>query len=129
MKLHSIFGINGLARTCLCCGKIIGYTPIGDNVDEDLSNSKQIADATVCKECIDKLDNETCFVACDVNKEGYVISTYDILWIKNNGLKEFFKELDLIQPINIMPKEHFYTVFGNVIKDFYSNKEDENNRT
>lgn len=129
MKLHSIFGINGLARTCLCCGKIIGYTPIGDNVDEDLSNSKQIADATVCKECIDKLDNETCFVACDVNKEGYVISTYDTLWIKNNGLKEFFKELDLIQPINVMPKEHFYTVFGNVIKDFYSNKEDENNRT
>lgn len=127
MKLHPIFGINGLARTCLCCGKIIGYTPIGDNVDEDLSNSKQIADATVCKECIDKLDNETCFVACDVNKEGYVISTYDTLWIKNNGLKEFFKELDLIQPINIMPKEHFYTVFGNVIKDFYSNKEDENN--
>lgn len=129
MKLHSIFGINGLARTCLCCGKIIGYTPIGDNVDEDFSNSKQIADATVCKECIDKLDNETCFVACDVNKEGYVISTYDTLWIKNNGLKEFFKELDLIQPINIMPKEHFYTTFGNVIKDFYSNKEDENNRT
>ena len=129
MKLHSIFGINGLARTCLCCGKIIGYTPTGDNVDEDLSNSKQIADATVCKECIDKLDNETCFVACDVNKEGYVISTYDTLWIRNNGLKEFFKELDLIQPINIMPKEHFYTVFGNVIKDFYSNKEDENNRT
>ena len=129
MKLHSIFGINGLARTCLCCGKIIGYTPIGDNADEDLSNSKQIANATVCKECIDKLDNETCFVACDVNKEGYVISTYDTLWIKNNGLKEFFKELDLIQPINIMPKEHFYTVFGNVIKDFYSNKEDENNRT
>ena len=129
MKLHSIFGINGLARTCLCCGKIIGYTPIGDNVDEDLSNSKQIADATVCKECIDKLDNETCFVACDVNKEGYVISTYDTLWIKNNGLQEFFKEIDLIQPINIMPKEHFYTVFGNVIKDFYSNKEDENNRT
>ena len=129
MKLHSIFGINGLARTCLCCGKIIGYTPIGDNVDEDFSNSKQIADATVCKECIDKLDNETCFVACNVNKEGYVISTYDTLWIRNNGLKEFFKELDLIQPINIMPKEHFYTVFGNVIKDFYSNKEDENNRT
>lgn len=129
MKLHSIFGINGLARTCLCCGKIIGYTPIGDNVDEDLSNSKQIADATVCKECIDKLDNETCFVACDVNKEGYVISTYDTLWIKNNGLKEFFKELDLIQPINIMPKEHFYTVFDNVIKDFYNNQEDENNRT
>ena len=129
MKLHSIFGINGLARTCLCCGKIIGYTPIGDNVDEDFSNSKQIADAIVCKECIDKLDNETCFVACDVNKESYVISTYDTLWIKNNGLKEFFKELDLIQPINIMPKEHFYTVFGNVIKDFYSNKEDENNRT
>lgn len=129
MKLHSIFGINGLARTCLCCGKIIGYTPIGDNVDEDFSNSKQIADATVCKECIDKLDNETCFVACDVNKEGYVISTYGTLWIRNNGLKEFFKELDLIQPINIMPKEHFYTVFGNVIKDFYSNKENENNRT
>lgn len=129
MKLHSIFGINGLARTCLCCGKIIGYTPIGDNVDEDFSNRKQIADATVCKECIDKLDNETCFVACDVNKEGYIISTYNTLWIKNNGLKEFFKELDLIQPINIMPKEHFYTVFGNVIKDFYSNKEDENNRT
>ena len=129
MKLHSIFGINGLARTCLCCGKIIGYTPIGDNVDEDLSNSKQIADATVCKECIDKLDNETCFVACDVNKEDYVISTYDTLWIRNNGLKEFFKELDLIQPVNIMPKEHFYTVFGNVIKDFYSNKENENNRT
>lgn len=129
MKLHSIFGINGLARTCLCCGKIIGYTPIGDNVDEDLSNSKQIADATVCKECIDKLDNETCFVACDVNKEGDVISTYDTLWIKNNGLKEFFKELDLIQPINIIPKEHFYTVFVNVIKDFYSNKENENNRT
>lgn len=129
MKLHSIFGINGLARTCLCCGKIIGYTPIGDNVDEDFSNSKQIADAIVCKECIDKLDNETCFVACDVNKEGYVISTYDVLWIRNNGLKEFFKELDLVQPINIMPKEHFYTVFGNVIKDFYSHKEDENNRT
>lgn len=129
MKLHSIFGINGLARTCLCCGKIIGYTPIGDNVDEDFSNSKQIADATVCKECIDKLDNETCFVACDVNKEGYVISTYDTLWIKNNGLKEFFKELDLIQPINIMPKEHFYSVFGNVVKDFYNNKEDEDNRT
>lgn len=129
MKLHSIFGINGLARTCLCCGKIIGYTPIGDNIDKDFSNSKQIADAIVCKECIDKLDNETCFVACDVNKEGYVISTYDTLWIRNNGLKEFFKELDLIQPINIMPKEHFYTVFGNVIKDFYSNKENENNRT
>lgn len=129
MKLHSIFGINGLARTCLCCGKIIGYTPIGDNIDEDFSNSKQIADATVCKECIDKLDNETCFVACDVNKEGYIISTYNTLWIKNNGLKEFFKELDLIQPINIMPKEHFYTVFGNVIKDFCNNKEDENNRT
>lgn len=127
MKLHSIFGINGLARTCLCCGKIIGYTPIGDNVDEDLSNSKQIADATVCKECIDKLDNETCFVACDVNKEGYVISTYDTLWIKNKGLKEFFKELDSIQPINVMPKEHFYTVFGNVVKDFYNNQEDENN--
>jgi hypothetical protein len=129
MKLHPIFGINALARVCICCGKVIGYTPIGDNVDEDFSNSKQIADAIVCKECIDKLDNETCFVACDVNKEGYVISTYDTLWIKNNGLKEFFKELDLIQPINIMPKEHFYTVFGNVIKDFYSNKEDENNRT
>lgn len=129
MKLHSIFGINGLARTCLCCGKIIGYTPIGDDVDEDLSNSKQIADVMVCKECIDKLDNETCFVACDANEEGYVISTYDTLWIKNNGLKEFFKELDLIQPINIIPKEHFYAVFGNVIKDFYSNKEDENNRT
>lgn len=129
MKLHSIFGINGLARTCLCCGKIIGYTPIGDNIDEDFSNSKQIADVTVCKECIDKLDNETCFVACDVDKEGYVIYTYDTLWIKNNGLKEFFKELDLIQPINIMPKEHFYAVFSNAIKDFYSNKENENNRT
>lgn len=129
MKLHSIFGINGLARTCLCCGKIIGYTPIGDNVDEDFSNSKQIANAIVCKECIDKLDNETCFVACDVNKEGYVISTYDTLWIKNNGLKEFFKELDLIQPINIMPKEHFYTVFGNIVKDFYNNQENEDNRT
>lgn len=129
MKLHSIFGINGLARTCLCCGKIIGYTPVGDNIDEDFSNSKQIANAIVCKECIDKLDNETCFVACDVNEEGYVISTYDTLWIRNNGLKEFFKELDLIEPINIIPKEHFYTVFGNVIKDFYSNKEDENNRT
>lgn len=129
MKLHSIFGINGLARTCLCCGKIIGYTPIGDNVDEDFSNSKQIADAIVCKECIDKLDNETCFVACDVNKEGYIISTYDTLWIKNNGLKEFFKELDLIQPINIMPKEHFYTVFGNIVKDFYNNQENEDNRT
>lgn len=127
MKLHSIFGINGLARTCLCCGKIIGYTPIGDNVDEDFSNSKQIADAIVCKECIDKLDNETCFVACDVNKEGYVISTYDTLWIKNNGLKEFFKELDSIQPINIIPKEHFYSVFGNVVKDFYNNQENENN--
>lgn len=93
MKLHSIFGINGLARTCLCCGKIIGYTPIGDNVDEDFSNSKQIADATVCKECIDKLDNETCFVACDVNKEGYVISTYDTLWIKIMVLKSFLKNL------------------------------------
>lgn len=127
MKLHPIFGINALARVCICCGKVIGYTPIGDNIDEDLSNSKQIADATVCKECIDKLDNETCFVACDVNKEGYVISTYDTLWIKNNGLKEFFKELDLIQPINIIPKEHFYSIFDNVIKDFYSNKEDENN--
>lgn len=50
MKLHPIFGINALARVCLCCGKVIGYTPIGDNVDEDLSNSKQIAGATVCKE-------------------------------------------------------------------------------
>lgn len=42
-------------------------------------------------------------------------------------LKSFFKELDSIQPINIIPKEHFYTVFGNVVKDFYNNKEDENN--
>ena len=49
--------------------------------------------------------------------------------IRNKGLKEFFKELDSIQPINIIPKEHFYSVFGNVVKDFYSNKEDENNRT
>ena len=32
-----------------------------------------------------------------------------------------------IQPINIMPKEHFYTVFGNVVKDFYNNQENENN--
>ena len=108
----------------VCYGKETGND---EATVKRLINSKQIADATVCKECIDKLDNETCFVACDVNKEGYVISTYDTLWIKNNGLKEFFKELDLIQPINIMPKEHFYTVFGNVIKDFYSNKENENN--
>ena len=40
---------------------------------------------------------------------------------------EFFKELDSIQPINIIPKEHFYSVFGNVVKDFYNNQEDENN--
>ena len=66
MKLHSIFGINGLARTCLCCGKIIGYTPVGDNVDEDLSNSKQIADATVCKECIDKLDRNNILILVDL---------------------------------------------------------------
>ena len=56
-------------------------------------------------------------------------ATYDTLWIRNKGLKEFFKELDSIQPINIIPKEHFYSVFGNVVKDFYNNKEDEDNRT
>lgn len=42
-------------------------------------------------------------------------------------LKSFFKELDSIQPINIIPKEHFYSIFGNVVKDFYNNQEDENN--
>ena len=26
MKLHPIFGINALARVCICCGKVIGYT-------------------------------------------------------------------------------------------------------
>ena len=35
--------------------------------------------------------------------------------------------LHLEQPINIIPKEHFYSIFGNVIKDFYNNKEDEDN--
>ena len=108
MKLHPIFGINALARVCICCGKVIGYTPLGNSVEEDVSKSKQIAEAIVCKECIDKLDSET-------------------LWIRNKGLKEFFKELDSIQPINIIPKEHFYSIFGNVIKDFYNNQEDENN--
>ena len=53
--------------------------------------------------------------------------TYDTLWIRNKGLKEFFKELDSIQPINIIPKEHFYSIFGNVVKDFYNNQENENN--
>ncbi len=81
----------------------------------------------VCKECIDKLDSETCFIACDMDKDNYITATYDTLWIRNKGLKEFFKELDSIQPINIMPKEHFYTVFGNVVKDFYNNQENENN--
>lgn len=129
MKLHPIFGINPLARVCLCCGKVIGYTPVGDVFNEDVSKNKQVADGIVCKNCIDKLDSETCFIACDINKEGCIIATYDTLWIRNKGLKEFFKELDLVQPINIMPKEHFYTVFGNVVKDFYNNKENEDNRT
>jgi len=111
MKLHPIFGINALARVCICCGKVIGYTPLGNSVEEDASKSKQIAEAIVCKECIDN----------------YITATYDTLWIRNKGLKEFFKELDSIQPINIMPKEHFYTVFGNVVKDFYNNQENENN--
>nr|UVX47686.1 MAG: hypothetical protein [Bacteriophage sp.] len=127
MKLHPIFGINALARVCLCCGKVIGYTPLGDSVEEDVTKSKQVADAIICKECADKLDNETCFIACDSNEHGYITATYDTLWVRNKGLKEFFKELDSIQPINVMPKEHFYTVFGNIVKDFYNNQEDENN--
>nr|UWI00969.1 MAG: hypothetical protein [Bacteriophage sp.] len=121
MKLHPIFGINALARVCLCCGKVIGYTPLGDSVEEDVTKSKQVADAIICKECADKLDNETCFIACDSNEHGYITATYDTLWVRNKGLKEFFKELDSIQPINVMPKEHFYTVFGNIVKDFYNN--------
>lgn len=123
MKLHPIFGINALARVCICCGKVIGYTPLGNSVEEDASKSKQIAEAIVCKECIDKLDSETCFIACDMDKDNYITATYDTLWIRNKGLKEFFKELDSIQPINIIPKEHFYSVFGNVVKDFYLNVE------
>ena len=49
MKLHPIFGINALARVCICCGKVIGYTPLGNSVEEDASKSKQIAEAIVCK--------------------------------------------------------------------------------
>lgn len=127
MKLHPIFGINALARVCICCGKVIGYTPLGNSVEEDASKNKQIAEAIVCKECIDKLDGETCFIACDMDKDNCITATYDTLWIRNKGLKEFFKELDSIQPINIIPKEHFYSIFGNVIKDFYNNQEDGNN--
>ena len=55
------------------------------------------------------------------------INNIDKLDALDQQSKEFFKELNSIQPINIMPKEHFYTVFGNVVKDFYNNKEDENN--
>jgi hypothetical protein len=77
----------------------IGYTPLGNSVEEDASKSKQIAEAIVCKECIDKLDSETCFIACDMDKDNYITATYDTLWIRNKGLKEFFKELDSIQPI------------------------------
>lgn len=62
-----------------------------------------------------------------MDKDNYITATYDTLWIRNKGLKEFFKELDSIQLINIIPKEHFYSIFGNVIKDFYNNQEDENN--
>ena len=48
MKLHPIFGINALARVCICCGNVIGYTPLGNSVEEDGSKSKQIAEAIVC---------------------------------------------------------------------------------
>jgi hypothetical protein len=47
MKLHPIFGINALARVCICCGKVIGYTPLGNSVEEDASKSKQIAEAII----------------------------------------------------------------------------------
>lgn len=42
-----------------------------------------------------------------MDKDNYITATYDTLWIKNKGLKEFFKELGSIQPINIIPKNIF----------------------
>lgn len=101
------FGINGLARTCLCCGKVIGYTPLGNSVEEDVSKSKQIAEAIVCKECIDKLDSETCFIACDMDKDNYITATYDTLWIRNKGLKEFLKSLILYNLLILYLKNIF----------------------
>lgn len=118
MKLHKVFGINGIARSCFCCGKTIGYTPVGDVVDEDLSTKKQLTIDTICEECIIKLDNETCFIAGETDKDGILFAIYDIIWIANAGLKEFFKDISCVQPINILTKEGFYNIFGNVINEF-----------
>ena len=54
MKLHPIFGINALARVCICCGKSYWVIlHLENSVEEDASKSKQIAEAIVCKECIE----------------------------------------------------------------------------
>ena len=37
--------------------KLLVILPLGNSVEEDASKSKQIAEAIVCKECIDKLDS------------------------------------------------------------------------
>lgn len=129
MKLHEIFGINAIARTCFCCGKIIGYTPVGDMTNEDLSNKKQLTEGIVCEECISKLDNETCFIAGETDKDDNLIGIYDIIWIRNVGLKEFFKDISCVQPINILTKEGFYNIFGNVISELDKIIEDENNKS
>lgn len=129
MKLHKLFGINGIARSCFCCGKIIGYTPIGDMTDEDLSTKKQLSEDIICKECIDKLNSATCFIAGETDENGNLIAIYDTIWIENIGLKEFFKDTSYIQPVNILTKEGFYNIFGNVINEFNKSIEDENNKS
>lgn len=127
MKLHKTFGINAVARTCFICGKIIGYSPVGDVIDDDLSNKKQLTEGVVCKECITRLNNETCFIAGETNDEDQLIGIYDVIWIKNTGIKEFFKDTSIIQPINVLTKEGFYNIFGNVINEL--EEKYENNRT
>lgn len=127
MKLHPEFGLNAISRVCLCCNKTIGYTPLGDTIKDDARNDIQCCQAIVCEDCKNKLETQTCFVGCDFDNKGNITYKYDTLWIDNKGLNEFFNDTEIVNPVNVMPKEHFYNIFGNVIKDLY--KEYEDNRT
>lgn len=122
MKLHKEFDVNPSPCICPCCGKVLGYYIYGDAADESLINKFHIADF-VCDECTEKLKESTVFLSADIDEETDKIKiVYDIIWIKNIGLKEYFKDLSQVNIINIIPKEHFYQIFGNVITDLEKDK-------
>lgn len=114
MKLHKEFGVNALNVVCPCCGKTMYYRVYGDVVKENANISYIFGDG-VCESCKDKLDKETVFLAVDTLEDGRISHVYEVIWIKNEGLLKLFKDLSEVNIINILSKEDFYSIFGNII--------------